>query len=437
MDWSLEMSKKENINVPRGTYDLFTSKMAMRQDVVNTLFDFTSTYGFEQIQTPIFERSELFVRAVGEETDVVSKEMYDFLDKKGRNMSLRPELKAPIVRSYIENKFYATMPLAKFAYYGPAFRYERPQAGRFRQFHQFGIECLGLKSPSLDAELIGLAMGILKIFDLQDNVELKINTLGTNADRINYVQALKTYLNDYQDQMCSDCQTRINTNPLRVLDCKIDNKKDYFKNIPKLIDYLNEESITYFEHVKGLLDAQDIAYTIDDNLVRGLDYYNDVVFEIVHNTSKAQNAIIGGGRYDNLVTQLGGPETSAFGFGMGIERFIDALMNINPQIEQDYQKGIDVVYMPLCDEAVDIAIVSMNKLRCAGIKCETTYSAKSMKAHFKIADKYNAVYAVIIGEDEIKNNTVVVKNLMTKEENKVNINEFEEEFIKGDEHDAH
>ena len=237
--------KKETIKAPRGTYDISLNEMSFRQDIVNSLFDYAATFGFTQIQTPMFEATELFKRAVGEETDVVSKEMYTFDDKKGRSLTLRPEMTASVVRSFIENKYYATNPDAKFSYYGPAFRYERPQAGRFRQFHQFGIETFGSKNPYLDAEGIILANNIFTIFGLENEVKLQINSLGNKGERDEYVEQLKNYFLNFKDELCEDCQVRLEKNSLRVLDCKVDYKKDFFKKAPKLFDSLGKNSKDY------------------------------------------------------------------------------------------------------------------------------------------------------------------------------------------------
>ncbi|MGL5020993.1 MAG: His/Gly/Thr/Pro-type tRNA ligase C-terminal domain-containing protein, partial [Mycoplasmatales bacterium] len=239
------------------------------------------------------------------------------------------------------------------------------------------------------------------------------------------------------DELCEDCQTRLDTNPLRILDCKIDSKKQFFKDAPVLMDYLEEDTKVYFNKVLDMLEKQNINYEVDNLLVRGLDYYNDTVFEFVCDNGKAQNTVIGGGRYDNLVKQLGGPSTPGFGFAMGIERLIDSIKALNSGIENDYAKSCDIVYMPLCEEAIDMSIISMNKLRVEGIRCETSYEVKSLKANFKQADRLKAVYAIIIGEDEIKNNVIIVKNLETKEETKISLNEFEDDIIKGDEHEKH
>lgn len=428
------------ISIPRGTFDITANDMRMRQEVLADICKLAQGYGFEQIQTPIFESTNLFKRSVGDETDIVSKEMYTFNDKKGREITLRPELTAPVVRSYIENKFYATNPNLKAFYYGPAFRYERPQAGRYRQFHQFGVESFNTRNPYHDAEVISMAYNILKHFNLDEKVILKINSLGQKAERLAYIESLKQHFiskmddNNQEYTLCEDCQNRLTTNPLRVLDCKVDSTKAIMNEAPKLIESLGNESKEYFETVLNTLEKLEIPFEIDHKLVRGLDYYNDTVFEFVLNTDKAQNTIIGGGRYDGLVSQLNGPETPAFGFGMGIERLIEAIKENNPTIIEEFNRKTDVYYMPLCEEGEAMTIASMAKLRFAGVRAEYAGGIKSFKANFKQAEKLEAVFAVIIGEEEVKQGYVTVRNLITREEDKVNLTEFEQEITEGEEH---
>ncbi len=425
------------LSIPRGTFDITGDDMRFRNAVLDNVMKLAESYGFENIQTPIFESTTLFKRSVGDETDIVSKEMYEFEDKKGRSMTLRPELTAPVVRSYIENKFYATQPKFKACYYGPAFRYERPQAGRFRQFHQFGVESFGTRNPHHDAEVIALAYSILKHFNLSEMSTLKINSLGSKEDRQNYIDALKAHLEPHKEEMCADCQTRIDKNTLRVLDCKVDNAKDFMQSAPKLLDVLGEESKAYFDQVLATLDTLGINYELDHTLVRGLDYYNDTVFEFVLDNGKAQNTVIGGGRYDGLVEQLSGPATPAFGFGMGVERLLSAIEEANEGIMEEYKKKCDIFYMPLTADAESLVISSMAKLRFESVRCEYAGEIKSFKANFKQAEKLGAIYAVIIGEEELANNQVTVRNLITREEDKVALSEFEAEIIGSQEGDHH
>lgn len=420
------------IKAPRGTFDSYQSEMAFRQDVIDNLFLLSQSYQFEQIQTPIFEAAELFMRSVGDESDIVSKEMYLFEDKKNRQLALRPELTASIARSFIENKLYAQNEQIKFSYYGPAFRYERPQAGRFRQFHQFGVESFGIKNSIHDAEIINLAIDIINMFNLKEQVILKINTLGTKTERENYIKQLVLYFEKYEDDLCEDCKKRLKTNPLRVLDCKIDNQKNFYQNTPLLKDFLNKETKIYFQQVLEYIDKNNIKIEIDNKLVRGLDYYNDVVFEFVHLSSQAQNTIIGGGRYDNLIKELSGPDTPGFGFGLGIERLLEVIKEQNPDILENFKFQNDIYFIPLTIDAFKIAFNSCNKLRFAGLKCVMPYQIKSLKNNLKTANKTKCVYVIIIGEDEIKANYVTVKNLITKQERKIKLSEFENEILKGE-----
>lgn len=422
----------------RGTYDIYKTNLKFREDVLSSIFTLAQAYRFEKIETPIFEHTELFKRAVGEETDVVSKEMYTFEDKKGRSLTLRPELTAPVVRSFIQNKLYASKNNERFYYYGPAFRYERPQAGRFRQFYQFGVESFNLNTPIHDAEVITLAFAILKQFNLDQNITLKINTLGQKKERENYIKNLYDHLLSHKDELCDDCLVRMEKNTLRVLDCKVCQQTNALKLAPKLIDFVGRESRERFDQVLSLLELQNISYEIDDKLVRGLDYYNDTVFEFVYkNIENKELALIGGGRYDGLVSEIGGPDTDAFGFGVGVERLLSAIVEKNPTILENYDEEIDVYYMPLTPEAIQISFKSLNKLRYYGYKCEMNYEIKSMKNNFKKAQKSNAIYAVIIGEDEIANNLVTIKNLLTKEEAKVKLSDFEDDLIMEANDEAH
>lgn len=415
---------------PRGTYDIMGKELAFRNYVVKELFDIAKNYGFLEIQTPIFEHTELFIRSVGEETDIVSKEMYTFNDKKNRSITLRPELTAPVVRSYIQNKLYATNPATKVAYFGPAFRYERPQTGRFRQFHQFGVESFGTNLAIHDAEIITLCIAIIKTFNLEDKISLKINTLGLADERQLYIEQLKQHVINNKEGLCEDCLERLDTNPLRILDCKKDQDHVALKDAPKLIECLSIDSKTRFEQVLNFLDMQNIKYDIDDKLVRGLDYYNDTVFEVEYKFSDGKSlAILGGGRYDNLVSQLGGSQTPAFGFGIGIERLLHAIEDANNDILDSFNEPVYVHFVPLCDEAIDICFKSMNKLRYYGVSCDMNREVVSMKSTFKKTDKNMTQIMIVIGEDEIKNDVVSIKNLQNKETYTATLAEVENELM--------
>ncbi len=423
----------KKISLPRGTYDLFNEDMQLRKDVVSTLMDLAETFGFYEIQTPVFESTDLFVRAVGEQTDVISKEIYTFEDKKGRSLSLRPEITAPVVRSFIENKMHIN-PMTKLSYYGPSFRYERPQAGRFRQFNQFGIECFAPRNPFIDVEIISLAMSIFKVFDIEEHVELKINSLGNQESRNAYIAKVKKYFAPHKEQLCEDCQKRIDSNPLRILDCKIDNEKSLFNDAPKLYDALDSSSKKYFDQVLLELNKLNVKYKIEDKLVRGLDYYNDTIFEIVFHDKKAQNAILGGGRYDSLVEGLGGEATNAFGFALGIERFINLLVD-KVVDKEDYKITTDIYIMPLCESALSKSFEFGLALRQEGLKCSVPYEIKTIKNYFKNAERLNAVIAIIIGDEEMVSGKAKLKNLITGEQSEVQFEDVIVEILKGSNHE--
>ena len=395
---------------PRGTFDIYNEEYNLRKTIINTLFSITEKYGFNNIETPIFEDVSLFVRTVGETSDIVNKEIYEFSDKKGRSLALRPELTAPIMRSYIQNKMYAQNPIKKFAYYGPAFRYERPQAGRFRQFYQFGIESFGIKNPVYDAQIIAMAKEILDFLNI-NNYKIFINTIGSQEDRKKYNEALKTYFHQYQDDLCSDCLKRLSKNPLRILDCKHDNQKEFFKQIPKLENYLSQNSKKYFDDIKKALNDLEINYEVDENLVRGLDYYNDIVFEIKMNTNNAKDTVIGGGRYDYLASTLEGPFVESIGFAIGVERLIDLFKQENEISINDYKLKYDIFLGAINDED----ILKINKLlislRNLGFICETNYEKQSYKSCLKQSLKNEAIFLITIKEEKF-----ILKNLIEKTE---------------------
>ncbi len=407
---------------PRGTFDIFGSEYLLRQDVVDTLFDVVSLYGFSPIMTPIFEEEELFIRSVGDSSDIVNKEIYQFNDKKGRKLALRPELTAPIMRSYIENKMYAQDPFKRLCYYGPNFRYERPQAGRFRQFYQFGVESIGYKDANYDAQIILMALHILYQLNITSTV-LHINTLGNNEERKAYNQALKDYFSQYQDQLCSDCQNRINNNPLRILDCKVDGASEIINNAPQLKDFLGEESLNYYQTIKDILDTYNIKYVDDPSLVRGLDYYNDIVFEIKDDADQAKNTLIGGGRYDHLCSELGGPEMPSIGFAIGIERLLDTIKRNQENILDDYKTEVDVYFSISNQEERNQAYPLMLQLR-DGLIVDCNYNDRSYKKNLQTAIKLNAMYLVSFNEDKL-----IIRNLETKEEQEIDIKDFNPEIF--------
>ena len=364
-------------------------------------------YNINYIRTPVFENSELFRRGVGEETDIVSKEMYEFKDKSDRSLTLRPEGTAGVVRSYIENKMTNNLVKpVKFYYIEPMYRYERPQSGRYREFTQFGIEVLGESNPLVDMEVISAVIEIFNRLGLE-NIKLKINTLGDKSSRETYKKLLIDHFNNYKDNLCSDCQRRLVTNPLRILDCKIDREKDFFKDAPKIRDYLSDQSKAYFERVEEYLKELNINYEIDDNLVRGLDYYDELVFEIEVDNS----TICGGGRYNRLVKELGGDDTCAFGFAIGMERFL-SLIDL-PDEKQDL-----IYVLALSETERKEALKLVRYLRSNNKKADFDTENKSLKSQFKKADNLNSRYLIFINDEKLKEEKIEIKDNLksTKEE---------------------
>lgn len=412
------------IQKPKGTYDVFGEtgkKILYIQELIESLME---NYNYEYFRTPLFEASELFHRGVGDTSDIVTKETYDFKDRGDRNNTLRPEGTAGIVRSFIENKMYGNHEIpVKAWYFGPNYRYERPQSGRFREFYQFGVEVFGSNSPLSDAEVISIPYNLYKILGLKE-LKVNINSLGDNESRNMYREALKKHFESHLDELCEDCKTRFSKNPLRILDCKVDKDKDIMKSAPKTIDYLNEESKKYFEDLKKYLDALQIDYVVNPNVVRGLDYYTHTVFEIEANVEGfgAQNVLCGGGRYNNLVSTLGGPDTPGVGFALGFERLLTALEYEN--IKLPVSLGIDLYIAPMGEDEKPYAISILNALRLSGFKCDMDFNSRNIKGNFKQADKLNAKFIAIIGSDEVKTNILTIKDNNTKEEYKVKINDL-------------
>lgn len=407
------------IQKPKGTYDVINgNKIIVIENILQELMD---KYNYEYFRTPIFEASELFHRSVGETSDIVTKETYDFKDRAERNLTLRPEGTAGIIRSFIENKLYGNHSVpVKAWYYGPMFRYERPQSGRFREFYQFGVEVLGSNDAITDAEVISIPVNFYKILGLK-NVKVNLNTLGDNESRNNYRNALLEYFKPYLDELCEDCKERYNKNPLRILDCKVDANNEIMKNAPKITSYLNEESKTYFENVKKYLQALDIEYEVNPNIVRGLDYYTHTVFEVTAEIKDfgSQNVLCAGGRYDNLVKNINGPETPGVGFALGMERLFNALEA--EKINLVEEEGIDVYISYMSENEKAKALRLCMDLRLNGFKVEIDYMNRSLKSNFKQADHLNSKFIIIIGEEEINNNFVTIKNNKTKEEQKVEL----------------
>lgn len=394
-------------SAPRGTVDLLPQQTKNWQYLEQLLRTIAFNYNVKEIRVPIFEHTELFNRAVGDTTDVVSKEMYTFKDRGDRSLTLRPEGTAGVVRAFVENKLYVNPDkLTKLYYMGPMFRYERPQKGRQRQFHQFGVEMLGLENPEVDVECMVMAVTIIESLGLQ-NVKLHINTLGDETSRENYRQALMDHFKPGLNELCGDCQARFEKNPLRILDCKVDKAHPLITTAPKTIDYLTLEAKAHFEKVCALLDDLEIDYLVDTNLVRGLDYYCHTVFEVISEDPTFGNAATlgGGGRYNKLVQEMGGPETPGVGFAFGMERLALAL----DQMEPEEEDALDIYIMPLGQEARDLSLQIVTMLRANGFSCDMDYANRSMKAMFKTVDRLQAHFAIIIGEEEVKNEVVNIK----------------------------
>lgn len=409
------------ISKQKGTYDLYGEEARKVLALRNIFENIMNNFNYSFIRTPVFESTELFKRTSGETSDVVSKEMYEFKDKKDRSIALRPEGTASVARCFIENKLYTDLP-RKFWYFEPMYRYDRPQKGRYREHFQFGCEAYGSNDARVDAEIISIPYHLFETLGLE-GVKVRINTLGDNESRENYKKALVDYLKPHIDSLCEDCKERFNKNPLRILDCKVDKDNEILKNIPKTIDYLNEESKTFFDEVLSYLDSLEICYEVDPKTIRGLDYYTHTVFEIEANIKDfgAQNVLCAGGRYNNLVENLDGPATPAVGFGLGSERLLLALEHEN--IDIALTKSVDVYVIPMTlDKTFSFSLVYL--LRTLGLSVETDYLNRKLANNFKYAEKINAKYTVVIGEDEIEKEYFTVKNMKTREEEKVSKNEF-------------
>ncbi len=405
------------IQKPKGTYDM-QGEMVVKYNYLKRIFsDIMNEYNINYIDTPIFESSDLFHRGVGETTDIVTKETYDFKDRGDRDITLRPEGTAGIVRSVIENKLYTILPL-KLWYEGQMFRYERPQSGRYRQFRQAGVEIFGDDTPLMDANVISMMVKFYERIGLK-GIKVRINSIGNKESREKYREALLDHFKPHLNDLCEDCQNRFEKNPLRILDCKVDSDKEYMNNAPKIIDYLDEVSKKHFDSVLRYLDLMEIKYVIDDKLVRGLDYYTDTVFEVEAEIEGfgSQNVIGAGGRYNNLVENMGGPSVPAVGFAFGIERIINALDAEDIKVIND--NSLDCYVIPVTENELENALLLVNNLRDNAFSVDMDYTNKKMNAKFKEADRYNAKFIVIIGEDEIKNNKLTIKDNLTKEEVKI------------------
>lgn len=408
-----------SFKVPRGTQDILPEQTPKWQKVESILRDLSRVYRYKEIRTPMFEQTELFQRGVGDTTDIVQKEMYTFEDRGGRSLTLRPEGTASAVRSYVEHKMFGIpdQPV-KLSYIGPMFRYERQQAGRYRQFVQYGVEAIGSADPAIDAEVISLAMDVYHSVGLKD-LQLHINSLGDKETRDAHRTALINHFKPSIGEFCSDCQNRLEKNPLRILDCKVDHEHPLMESAPKLTDYLTEFSSAYFDKVKEYLDVLGIEYVVDPNLVRGLDYYNHTAFEIMSTASGfgAITTLCGGGRYNGLVQDIGGPDVPGIGFALSIERLLLALEAEG--IELEVEDSLDIYVVAIGDEAKLKSVELLSSFRAKGISAEMDYVDRKMKAQMKSADRLGAKYVIVIGESELEEAAVNIKHMQTGNQEKV------------------
>lgn len=416
------------INAPRGTRDI-TPKESYKWNYLESKFkELCMLYGYEEIRTPVFEHTELFKRGVGDTTDIVQKEMYSFVDKGDREITLKPEGTAGVVRSFIEHKLFSEAQPTKLFYITPCFRYERPQSGRQRQFHQFGIEAIGGDSPSLDAEVIALAMQYLGELGLKD-LTVSINSVGCPVCREKYNEILKEYLSAKSDVLCDLCNDRRDRNPMRVIDCKNETCQSNIVDIPLMADNLCDDCVEHFENLKKYLAEMEINYTIDKKIVRGLDYYKRTAFEIISNDLGSQSTVCGGGRYDGLVEQIGGPSGySGIGFGMGVERLLLTLEANNIEIENPNKTDIFIVTVG--ELAKFKAFKILKNLRDNHISADKDHLDRSVKAQFKYSNKINSKYTIVIGDDELTNDEASLKNMETGEQRQVKISELVNELKK-------
>lgn len=409
----------------KGTRDFYGDKSIKLTYIENICKEVAKTYNIGEIVTPIFENTDVFVKNVGEDSDVVNKEMYTFKDKSDRSITLRPEGTAAVARSFIENKMYASsMPYTKLYYFGPMFRYEQPQAGRYREFRQFGVEVYGDGTPLLDCEIIMSAYAIFQKLNIK-NIKLKINSIGNFESRKRYSQALKQYFSEYSEYMCNDCKRRLETNPMRILDCKADAKTEVngfniIKNAPKIHEYLTEEAEQYFNEVIEILNSFDIPFEVDHNLVRGLDYYTDTVFEFIIESDDELNSLAlgGGGRYADMIKSMVGIDVSGMGYAIGVDRLLAVMENQN--LFTDVIPRVDVVIMGLDKQSKIEAMRLANVLRQNEIIVEMDYKNMSMKPQFKLCDKVNPRYIIIIGENERLTEMYTVKNCTHKTQENIN-----------------
>ena len=418
-----------SVNNVKGTRDILGEEANAFNYIENLLKQICELFAYNEVRPPVLEHTELFVRGVGESSDVVRKEMYTFLDKADRSVTLRPEFTAGIMRLIIQNKLLNTNELPLKTYYvGPVFRYERPQLGRYRQFTQFGVEAVGNNTPEIDVETIVLAYTILTSLNLE-NVSVKVNTIGDEESRNNYRTALKEYFAKYLDQMCPDCHSRFELNPLRILDCKVPEDQKIVAGAPKMKDYLSNNAKERFNKVLKLLDDMEIPYEVDDTLVRGLDYYSETVYEFhyVSSTGNDYGAIGAGGHYGGLVKELGGPDVAGVGFSFGIDRLYSVLRD-DDLLPDGLNNPIEIYVMPMGEVAKPLAMQTAVALRISGYRVDMCFEEAKLGNMFKRAERKGARFAVIIGENEVNNQEVIIKNLATTEQKSVPVSELIEKI---------
>lgn len=408
----------------KGTNDILPEDSHKWQFVEGKMLETASLYGFKEIRVPVFEHTEVFLRSVGDTTDVVQKEMYTFDDKGGRSITLRPELTAGVIRSAIEKGLVNGALPVKVCYIGGCYRYEKPQAGRLREFHQFGVECIGAASPNADAEVIALARQVLKNIGV-DKISLEINSIGCPECRKEYHKALKEYFNQNIEDLCGTCKDRLERNPMRILDCKSPVCSEIAAKAPVVLDYLCDDCKQHFEQVKAHLNAQNIEFTVNPHIVRGLDYYTRTVFEFVSGDIGAQSTVCGGGRYDGLISQMGGPSVPSLGFAMGIERLMLVLESQKTELP-DAPKT-DVYIATLGEKACVKATELCALLRDEGYKSETDICARGLKAQMKYANKIGAKFTIVLGDDEIENDRAKLKNMAEGTETPIKLSQIVEE----------
>ncbi len=414
------------IQTIRGFRDILPENISLWQKIEKIASELFENFGFREIRVPILEKTELFARSIGEATDIVEKEMYTFLDRKGDKLTLRPEATASVVRSYIQHKMYAVDPVRKFYTIGPMFRRERPQKGRYRQFYQIDAEVFGISSPYIDAELILMLNELFKRLGLSD-LKAHINSLGCPECRPVFQKALKDFLTENYDRLCPDCKRRMEKNPLRTLDCKVPSCRQALENAPSTLGHLCNECAEHFEVVKKMLIKQNVDFIVDKTLVRGLDYYSRTAFEILTTALGAQSAVAGGGRYDSLVKELGGKDIPAIGFAIGFDRLTEIMAQVH---KSDEKSGLDIFIIALGKQAMERGYLWMSELNLAGIKSEMDFSGRSLKSLMKRADKLNAGHVLIAGDREINENALIFRNMNTREQSIISMDNIVKDIQK-------